>query len=723
MRWLRHSRGFTIIELVLVIAIAGLLLAGVVAGGSGLFQNSAFTSAMDNAQNLMRQIQNEANQALSTNQVGTGQSNVVVFGRLAQLSTTYTAPDTASTLKTWTLIGAKDDTGNVVALSACDEEDDTLQDGVTYNPASPGTTSLIFTRDTGNAGNANATATGGQIFSLVSPLSAPSTPGLPIDGVLLPGASPCPAVGAPLPSSQPPQVGVQDPCTPLGETDQRNPGSATLSCNGVTPAAPEIQATDNEGVTANSLDTPPGSDAITTYAAPLTLTVTLPISEPGATVTLSDSANSAASSTAFTCVATTCTAPYTLTSYGPHVLTATWSYTGSYTSPSSGSVTVTYSVSNACPGGSLYVCGLTGFYYKKGATTPNTTIVDQQVGCDLKGLACNAAGDGPKTATDPSSYNDFTATLEQRTGFRVFSVQNDTVDWSGQIYLKPGSQQVCIDSNSPAILKIGGSAAITGTGGTTPVCGTYSGAAITGTWSNITIDYTDTVASTPYVRLVDPNGTASQTEICAISQGLFFGAPTVCDTSPTNSDINICKQDGDTTDYFDDPPPDLPSERDGSTQYYVCKVSTTTTTSYQEIPGSQLRTTLIPPANVKTVGLARPSMVSTDIALATAPSLPYSQLVQTIEKQAQATPTSAQVGESGLTSVFRAIARAIGPNNALAAVGTCDTNILNPANYLSDCPTFTNNSTTISVPVTVSGARNANLNFDPNSNTITWSIQ
>jgi hypothetical protein len=123
--------------------------------------------------------------------------------------------------------------------------------------------------------------------------------------------------------------------------------------------------------------------------------------------------------------------------------------------------------------------------------------------------------------------------------------------------------------------------------------------------------------------------------------------------------------------------------------------------------------------------LSNPSTLSTDIALATAPALPYQQLVQAIQKQADALPASAPVAESGLTAVFRAIARAIGPKDALAATGSCDTNVLNPANYLSDCPAFTNSNATLAVPVTVTGdaTRNAQLNFDPNSNTVTWSLR
>ncbi len=50
MKWAKTQRGVTLVELVVVIAITALLVAGVLANQSRLRQNTAFTSAIDTLQ-------------------------------------------------------------------------------------------------------------------------------------------------------------------------------------------------------------------------------------------------------------------------------------------------------------------------------------------------------------------------------------------------------------------------------------------------------------------------------------------------------------------------------------------------------------------------------------------------------------------------------------------------------------------------------------------------
>lgn len=707
MRWLQQNRGFTLIEVVIVLAISALLLAGAIAGRGVLFQNSSFATAMDDAQNTMRQIQNEANQAISP---GAGESAEVVFGRLVELSTSFAPP---STIQTWTLIGTEDNTGNVVALAACNEVDGTFQDGVSYNPtgSDPNDLALIFTR------NNDVSGTTGQLF--VAPSGFTPGVGGVLSGNTVSGEPPVdcsPGAATPPPST----LNLSNPC-PVGTYDR------LTGCIIPAPNAPtDLKATDAEDATADSNAASPGN-AITTASPTINLTVTLPQAQAGAVVTLYSN-GVAQPDVTFDCAGgtgPTCTASYTLPSYNTFSLTAEWSYDGSPSSTATAPISVTYSIPTSCSTSAGYVCGLTGFYYSPFSPQPLiTTIIDKQVGCDLDGLGCNDAGDGPSRPSDPSSYSDFTTTLKQRTD-SLTSVESSTVDWSGQIYLSSGSQQVCIDSNSPAKLTIGSYTPVVGTGGTTPVCGTYIGASA-GTWANITIAYTDTTTDTPYVRLVSPGGTMSQTETCAVSQ---FFAPTVCDTSPTQSDINICEEDGNTEAYFDNPPPDLPGEEDISTQYYVCRVNTTTVPGYMDIAGSRLRTTAVPPPNTRTVGLASPSTLSTNVALATAPALSYHQLVQTITAQAKTIVPPTPVAWVNTAAVLRSIARAVGPGDAEAAgVAACDNNILNPVNYLNaTCTDFTNGGSAYQIPISIPGNNpsattqqgNLIINFD--SNTINWS--
>ncbi len=563
-------------------AITALLLAGVLAGRGALFQNSQFTGAMDDAQNLMRQIQNEANQALSTNQINTGQSSEVVFGRLVQLSTAYNGTgSTPGAFKTWTLIGHEDDTGNVTALSACNEQDMAFQDSVQYNPgASPSTTSIVFTRNTGNGTNANASATGGQVF--VAPVdttdNGPAVAGMPIGGTVLNGAPPCPTSGSPLPPSTVPPSGPQSPCTT--GSDVRTPGSGPVDFSCPTqPAAPALRVTDAEGTSA---DTTTATTALTTSSPPLQIKITLPVAAPAAGDAYLVDNGTTVLTIPFAAGATSATGTYTMPSTGNHSLTAYWMYNGNLlqSQSSAPAIQVTYQVappstcSNPVSISQGYECGLVGSYYRGDQWDKN--------GQRAQTIAIDGAGAGLNIGTNlgggQSAYSNFIPTLRLRTG--QADAQYASVKWTGQLYLKPGSQPICIQSDDGASITIGSTSFSDGGAGAGVTCQNLDGGSF-GAWDDVTINYANSGINgegSASFQLLTQTGAIQQATMCAYYDGFW---QTACTTTTNSSYIQTCQTGQD--------PPDLPQGSSGT--FYTCRiVSLTSQPTYGEVDGSRLRT-------------------------------------------------------------------------------------------------------------------------------------
>jgi prepilin-type N-terminal cleavage/methylation domain-containing protein len=596
MRWLREQRGFTILELVIVLAITSLMLVAVIAGKGVLFQNSAFTGAMDDAQNTFRQIQNEANQALSINTLGTGQSAEVIFGRLVELTTG------SSTLRTWTLVGAEDNTGTVASLAKCDEDDMTLPDGVVYqasNPTYP-TKAVVFTRNTAQ------TATTGQIF--VAPDGADDTT-QPSNGT----PASCPSGGTALPpaSSGPDSGALASECDPaLGETDTRTGTTdATDTCSSVVPPAPTLTVTDAEGTSATG--TALAAGALTTSTAKLpTVTVTLPATPAGSdaneTIHLWDGATETTVSVHPTTDNGSASFSFTLPSTGPteNTLTATWVLGSSQESLHSYAVDVTYTAAppSTCSAAASiaagYQCGLTGSYYRgsdwgKKGQLPQTVVIDGA------GAGKNI---GETLGNSAAAYSNFLPTLRTRTGQPI--AQTASVNWTGQIYLAAGNQTVCLQSdNTSSNFSIAGSTAVAGNSGPSPAgsgCTTASGGT-QGTWSSITINYTHSSSSgegSASVRLVTATAGAQTADLCAYTEGIQYE----CDYGVSSqSYISTCQTGTD--------PPDLPAS--GGSAIFTCEVSNlSAAVTYTDINGSTLRTTT--PAAATAANCADPTSALTN---------------------------------------------------------------------------------------------------------------
>lgn len=107
MVWFAKQRGFTLIELMLVLAISSGLITVAIASQSGRRQSTAFTASIDQIKNQLKGVQNEATSGvIDPDSVGTphgtGATGEVVYGKMVEF-----LPDH---MHVSTLVGAEDST-------------------------------------------------------------------------------------------------------------------------------------------------------------------------------------------------------------------------------------------------------------------------------------------------------------------------------------------------------------------------------------------------------------------------------------------------------------------------------------------------------------------------------------------------------------------------------------------------------------------------------------
>jgi len=123
---IQATGGFTLVEVGLVLAISGLLLAGIIANSNGSQSNSAFTTAIDTLQNTTKEVQNQASATITERTGGqTGDSPYVIFAKAMLFN-----PASPTTYTVATLIGKPDDA--IDPLEECDDPAVALPDGITY---------------------------------------------------------------------------------------------------------------------------------------------------------------------------------------------------------------------------------------------------------------------------------------------------------------------------------------------------------------------------------------------------------------------------------------------------------------------------------------------------------------------------------------------------------------------------------------------------------------
>jgi prepilin-type N-terminal cleavage/methylation domain-containing protein len=145
---LRGQAGFTFIELVVVMAITGLMITGVLMGQTGSRTKTAFTAAVDAVKNQVTGLQNEATQSVidpvgaANRPRGYGNSGYEVYGKLAVFD-----GDAPGQISVYTLVW--DESHPSYGLATCDPTTIPLRSGLQYHPVGgvAGTRqALIFTR-------------------------------------------------------------------------------------------------------------------------------------------------------------------------------------------------------------------------------------------------------------------------------------------------------------------------------------------------------------------------------------------------------------------------------------------------------------------------------------------------------------------------------------------------------------------------------------------------
>lgn len=224
MKWRQTSNGFTLIEVILVFAIASLLAASYIASQGGLRSNTSFTGSMDQLRNQLAGIQNEANHAVSDdrNRVGSGATDLVVFGKLVEFSTA-----SRNQMHVYTLIGSSTNL-NSSQLVACDSGTRALQNGLQYTDSADkavifqGRPDHMYTAPSGY--NLTAVPAGLTVLpggSCSAAIAAYSPSGSP-------GPSPSPSPG---PSPGPPPPPPPIPFCPSGYTLGVAPEDTSLCYN------------------------------------------------------------------------------------------------------------------------------------------------------------------------------------------------------------------------------------------------------------------------------------------------------------------------------------------------------------------------------------------------------------------------------------------------------------------------------------------------------------
>jgi len=143
MRHVRRSNGFTLVELVIVLALSALVLSGVLAGSGVLQRRTELSSAVDAVRLQLKGIQSEAFQTVSQrsdNKAGT--SDETTFGKLVEFENqaNATTPGGEKQMKVWTLVESADKS----TLYKCNEQDESLPLQMSFMDAKNGATTNGF---------------------------------------------------------------------------------------------------------------------------------------------------------------------------------------------------------------------------------------------------------------------------------------------------------------------------------------------------------------------------------------------------------------------------------------------------------------------------------------------------------------------------------------------------------------------------------------------------
>jgi prepilin-type N-terminal cleavage/methylation domain-containing protein len=180
--------GFTLVEVVIVLAISSLLVAAAIVGQGALRDRTGFTGAIDQIKNRLMQTQNEASNPVidplsNLHAEGFGNSDSTVFGKIVEFNnrtdTALQPNETGMTVST--LIAADGNTG--VGLRKCDTTFVPFSESARYQGSSSGKDrqAIIFTSQPGNVFTApddytEVPTTGAPTCSTVASTYSPPPP-------------------------------------------------------------------------------------------------------------------------------------------------------------------------------------------------------------------------------------------------------------------------------------------------------------------------------------------------------------------------------------------------------------------------------------------------------------------------------------------------------------------------------------------------------------------
>lgn len=136
MLWHKPQGGFTLVEIVMVTAISGALMAIFIQGYRGVIARSRFSSAIETAKQTMVGVKNEANTTVNIGSLK-GTDNNVIVGKMARFS------KNSNVITVWSLVG---DVAGISNLEQKDQYTVSLPYGVYFNPPSGTNGYVVFYR-------------------------------------------------------------------------------------------------------------------------------------------------------------------------------------------------------------------------------------------------------------------------------------------------------------------------------------------------------------------------------------------------------------------------------------------------------------------------------------------------------------------------------------------------------------------------------------------------